>query len=87
MLPRAAWRDGRARYVRPTTRPNSRSDVNAARPRSAPAAHQHALARTWRSGQTHPCTPLTYNDDALLPQVWTAASASTTALVVTMARA
>src|SRR4029077_1177621 len=52
MLPRAAWRDGRARYVRPTTRPNSCG---------APAAPQHALARTWRRGQTHPCTPLTYH--------------------------
>jgi hypothetical protein len=31
-----------------------------------------------RSGRTHPFTPLTYNDGALMPQVWTAASASTT---------
>ena len=37
--------------------------------------------------KTHPFTPLTYNDGALLPQVWTAESASTTACVVTMALA
>src|SRR5262245_63041281 len=59
----------------------------AARPRSAPAAHQHALDRTWRSGQTPPFTPLTYTSGALLPQGWTEASASTISVVVTMALA
>src|SRR5215510_1665072 len=43
----------------------------AARLRRAPAAHQQALDQTWRSGQTHPFTPLTYNYGALMPQVWT----------------
>src|SRR5215813_688363 len=31
MLPHAAWGDGRARCARPTTRPNSRNALNAAR--------------------------------------------------------
>ena len=52
-----------------------------------PPAHQHALDRTWQSGKTHPFTPLTSNYCALMPQVWTAESASTTSLVVTMALA
>src|SRR5262245_314073 len=56
MLPRASWRDERARYVRPTTCPNSRSDVNAARR----AAAQRSIGSPARPGShvaswTDPC--------------------------------